>query len=77
MNLLGSTNTPRIKLSRPNLLVFPRLVFERLRFSHSAPVAWGAAEVRGQKSFDQFPGERRPDYFSNQTEDIHAIIFDA
>jgi hypothetical protein len=33
--------------------------------------------VSGQKGLDQFPGERRPDDFSAQTEDIHVVIFDA
>src|SRR5271156_4752253 len=64
-------------LSRHDLLVFPRRVFQRLHFSHSVPVAWGAAEVRGQKGFDQFPGQRRTDYLSTQAEDIHPVIFDA
>jgi hypothetical protein len=52
------------------------LVLERLHFSDSSPVAWRAAELRGQKGFDQFPSERRPDHFSAQTENIHIIIFD-
>jgi hypothetical protein len=36
-----------------------------------------AAEVSGQKGFDQFPGKRRPDHFAPQTKDIHVVILDA
>ena len=40
-------------------------------------MAWSAAEVSGQRGFDQFPGKRRPDHFPTQTKDIHVVIFDA
>ena len=47
-----------------------RLDLQRPHLSQPPIVALGAAEVSGEKSLDQFPGERRPDHFSTQTNNI-------
>jgi hypothetical protein len=40
-------------------------------------VSHGAAEVSGQKRFNQFHRERAPDDFPTKTDHIHVVVFDA
>src|SRR5665647_2589252 len=52
------------------------LVFQFRHFGQAAKMALGAAESRGEKCFDQFPGERLADHAATQAYDVHIVILD-
>jgi hypothetical protein len=48
------------------------LALQRLHFCQAASVTGGATKPGGQKGFDQFQGERRP-----EAKDVHVVVFNA
>jgi hypothetical protein len=52
-------------------------MFERLYFCQAASMAWGAAEVCGQKGLKQFQSQCGSNHLSAQTNYVHIVVFDA